>query len=217
MNRRNLFVVVSGVVVASVLANVAYAQQAAVTSNRAVATNAAHAGHAEGIRAAKPAVEEFVIGIGDVLAVNVWKEEDVSKVVPVRSDGRISLPLVGELQAAGLTPLQLKVAVIGRLKDFVSDPEVTIVVQEIKSQKFNILGMVNHPGSFPLTKPMTVVDALALAGGFRDFAKQKDIYVLRRDTTGKQIRLAFNYKDVIKGKHPEQNVELQQNDTVVIP
>jgi polysaccharide export outer membrane protein len=163
------------------------------------------------------APEEFVIGVGDILAVNVWKESEISKVVPVRSDGRISLPLIGEVLASGRTPRQLEVEVTKKLKDYVSQPEVTIVVQEIKSQKFNILGMVSHPGSFPLTKPMTVVDAIATAGGFRDFAKQKDIYVLRADASGKQVRLIFNYKDVIKGKHPEQNIELQQNDTVVVP
>ena len=82
---------------------------------------------------------------------------------------------------------------------------------------FNILGMVSHPGSFPLTKPMTVVDAIAIGGGFRDFAKQKDVYVLRQDKNGRQIRLAFNYKDVIKGQHSEQNIDLQNNDTVVVP
>lgn len=165
--------------------------------------------------AAVPA--EFVIGVGDILAVNVWKEAEISKVVPVRSDGRISLPLIGEVLASGRTPRQLEAEVTTKLMDFVARPEVTVVVQEIKSQKINILGMVNHPGSFPLAKPMTVVDAIATAGGFRDFAKQKDIYVLRSDAGGKQSRHIFNYKDVIKGKHPEQNIELQPNDTVVVP
>jgi len=161
--------------------------------------------------------EEFVIGTGDVLAINVWKEAEISKVLPVRSDGRISLPLVGELVAGGKTPKQLEAEITTKLKDFVSNPAVTVVVEEIKSQKFNVLGMVNHPGSFPLTKPMTVIDAIAAAGGFRDFAKQKDIYVLRREASGKDTRLPFNYKDVIKGQHSEQNVELQSNDTVVVP
>lgn len=161
--------------------------------------------------------DEFVIGVGDILAINVWKEQEISKVVPVRSDGRISLPLIGEIVASERTPRQLEAELSKRLKDYVADPEVTVVVQEIRSQKFNVLGMVAHPGSFPLTKPMTVVDAIATAGGFRDFAKQKDIYVLRRDANGKETRLSFNYKDVIKGLHSEQNVELQINDTVVVP
>lgn len=161
--------------------------------------------------------DEFVIGVGDILAINVWKEQEISRVVPVRSDGRISLPLIGEVIASGRTPRQLEAELSKRLKDYVADPEVTVVVQEIRSQKFNVLGMVAHPGSFVLTKPMTVVDAIATAGGFRDFAKQKDIYVLRRDANGKEARLPFNYKDVIKGFHSEQNVELQINDTVVVP
>jgi polysaccharide export outer membrane protein len=161
--------------------------------------------------------DEFVIGSGDVLGINVWKEAEISKVVPVRSDGRISLPLIGEVQAGGKTSRQLEAEITSRLKDFVADPAVTVVVQEIRSQKFNVLGMVSRPGSYPLTKPMTVVDAIATAGGFRDFAKQKDIYILRRDASGKESRLAFNYKDVIKGQHSEQNIELQINDTVVVP
>jgi polysaccharide biosynthesis/export protein len=161
--------------------------------------------------------DEFVIGPADVLAINVWKEAEISKVIPVRSDGRISLPLIGELQASGLTPKQLEAEITKRLKDYVADPSVTVVVQEIHSQKINVLGMVSHPGSFPLAKPMTVVDAIATAGGFRDFAKQKDIYVLHKDPNGKQTRVPFNYKDVIKGLHPEQNIELQSGDTIVVP
>jgi polysaccharide biosynthesis/export protein len=161
--------------------------------------------------------DEFVIGPGDVLGINVWKEQEMSRVVPVRSDGRISLPLIGELQASGQTARQLEAEITKRLKDYVADPAVTVVVQEIHSQKINVLGMVSHPGSFPLAKPMTVVDAIATAGGFRDFAKQKDVYVLRRDNSGKQTRFPFNYKDVIKGLHPEQNIELQSGDTVVVP
>jgi polysaccharide export outer membrane protein len=163
------------------------------------------------------ASDEFIIGPGDILAINVWKEAEISRVVPVRSDGRISLPLIGEVQSSGRTPKQLEADISKRLKDFVADPAVTVVVQEIRSQKFNVLGMVSHPGSFPLAKPITVVDAIATAGGFRDFAKQKDIYVLRRDASGKQSRFAFNYKDVIKGLHSEQNIELQSGDTVVVP
>jgi polysaccharide export outer membrane protein len=163
------------------------------------------------------ASEEFVIGTGDMLAVNVWKEAEISRVLPVRPDGKISLPLIGELQASGRTARQLQDEITKKLKDYVAEPEVNVIVQEIRSQKFNVLGMVARPGSFPLTKPMTVIDAIAMAGGFRDFAKQKDIYVLRRDASGKQNRLPFNYKEVIKGHSPQQNVELQSNDTIVVP
>ena len=205
-----LVVIVTSLAVTLTVPVLVHAQQAQAAGRQA-STPAAEP------RPGRTDPEEFVIGTGDVLAINVWKEAEISRVLPVRSDGRISLPLVGELVAGGRTPRQLEAEIAAKLKDFVSNPEVTVVVQEIKSQKFNVLGMVSHPGSFPLTKPMTVIDAIAAAGGFRDFAKQKDIYVLRRDPAGKQVRLSCNYKDVIKGLHPEQNVELQSNDTVVVP
>jgi len=163
------------------------------------------------------ASDEFVIGPGDVLAINVWKEAEISKVVPVRSDGRISLPLIGELQSGGLTPRQLEAEITTRLKDYVADPSVTVVVQEIHSKSINVLGMVARPGSYPLTKTMTVVDAIANAGGFRDFAKQKSIYILRQNPDGTQARLPFNYKEVIKGVNPAQNVKLQPGDNIVVP
>ena len=158
-----------------------------------------------------------MIGAGDVLAINVWKEAEISRVVPVRSDGRISLPLIGELQSGGLTPRQLEAEITKRLKDYVAEPSVTVVVQEIHSQNINVLGMISRPGSYPLTKTMTVVDAIATAGGFRDFAKQKSIYVLRQNPDGTQVRLPFNYKEAIKGINPSQNVKLQPGDSIVVP
>jgi polysaccharide export outer membrane protein len=160
----------------------------------------------------------FVIGNDDVLAINVWKEPDVSRpAVPVRSDGKISLPLVGEVQAAGLTPLKLEQAIAAKLQNFISQPEVTVIVQQINSQKYNVLGQVNHPGTFVITNSLTVLDAIAISGGFRDFAKQKAIYVLRQNADGTQARLPFNYKEVVKGKNAEQNVKIQPKDTIVVP
>jgi len=161
--------------------------------------------------------DTFVIGNDDMLAISVWKEPDISRSVPVRSDGKISLPLVGEVKAAGETPLKLEQELAARLKNYIDEPEVTVIVQQINSQKFNILGQVNHPGSFVLSNSATVLDAIALAGGFRDFAKQKSIYVLRQAADGSEKRIPFNYKDVVKGKNPEQNVKLQPRDTVVVP
>ena len=161
--------------------------------------------------------DTYVIGVDDVLAINVWKEPDVSRTVPVRSDGKISLPLAGEVQASGETPLQLEKLLATKLQSFISEPEVTVIVSEVKSQKFNILGMVSKPGSFPLTNSATVLDAIALAGGFRDFAKQKSIYILRQNPDGSQSRLPFNYKEVIKGKDSAQNIKLQPRDTIVVP
>ncbi len=159
----------------------------------------------------------YVIGEADVLSINVWKEADISRSVPVRSDGRISLPLAGEIQAAGQTPLQLEQQIASKLKNYIAEPEVTVMVQQINSQKFNILGQVAKPGSFPLTNSMTVLDAIALAGGFRDFAKQKSIYVLRQNPGGSETRIPFNYKSVIAGKKSSQNIQLQARDTIVVP
>jgi polysaccharide export outer membrane protein len=162
--------------------------------------------------------DSFVIGNDDVLAINVWKEPDVSRPsIPVRSDGKISLPLAGEVQAAGLTPLKLEQAIAAKLQNFISQPEVTVIVQQINSQKYNVLGQVARPGTFVITNSLTVLDAIALAGGFRDFAKQKSIYVLRQNADGTQTRLPFNYKEVVKGKNPEQNVKIQPKDTIVVP
>jgi polysaccharide export outer membrane protein len=159
----------------------------------------------------------FIIGNDDVLAINVWKEPDVSRNIPVRSDGKISLPLVGELQAAGRTPLQLELDIATRLRTYIAAPEVTVMVQEIHSQKFNILGQVAKPGSYPLEVATTVLDAIAAAGGFRDFANQKGIYILRQNPGGGQSRIAFNYKSVIKGKNLQQNIKLEPRDTIVVP
>jgi polysaccharide biosynthesis/export protein len=161
--------------------------------------------------------DDFVVGAEDVLAVNVWKEPEVSRAVQVRPDGKISLPLVGELQAAGETPRQLEKNIASKLGNYISDPEVTVIVQDIKSKRFNILGMVVRPGSYPLASSATVLDAIALAGGFRDFAKQKSIYVLRHNAQGGESRLPFNYKEVIKGKNSTQNIALKPGDSVVIP
>jgi polysaccharide export outer membrane protein len=159
----------------------------------------------------------YVIGANDVLAINVWKEPEITRSVPVRSDGKISLPLVGELTASGQTPLQLEQEITKRLQSYISEPEVTVIVTDSKSQKVNIMGMVTKPGAYLLTSATTVLDAIAMAGGFKDFAKQKSIYVLRQAPDGTQKRIPFNYKEVIKGQNPEQNIRLQAGDTVVIP
>jgi polysaccharide export outer membrane protein len=152
-----------------------------------------------------------------LLTINVWKEAEVSRSLPVRSDGKISLPLVGEVQAAGRTPLQLEEEIANKLRSYITDPEVTVMVQQINSERYNILGQVAKPGSYSLALTTSVLDAIATAGGFRDFAKKKGIYILRRNSAGGQTRISFNYQDVIKGKSPEQDIRLQPNDTVVVP
>jgi polysaccharide biosynthesis/export protein len=165
----------------------------------------------------KPHDGSFVIGDDDLLAINVWKEPDLSRSIPVRLDGRISLPLVGELQAAGRTPLQLELEITNKLRTYIAEPEVTVMVQEIHSEKFNILGQVVKPGSYSLEVATTVLDAIAAAGGFRDFANQKGVYILRQNPGGGESRIAFNYKKVIKGKNPQENIKVEARDTIVVP
>jgi polysaccharide export outer membrane protein len=166
-----------------------------------------------------PAIQSanYIVGVGDVLEVNVWKEGELSKTVPVRPDGMITLPLVGELKAVGLTPVQLQEQITDALTKVVSEPQVTVMVVSVQSMSFNIMGQVNKPGFYPLTRPITVLDAIALSGGFRDFAKQNKIYILRKGENGTEQRLKFNYKEVIKGKKMAQNIVLLPHDTLVIP
>jgi polysaccharide biosynthesis/export protein len=196
-----------------------WAQAPSVTgaSHSLAPAQAAAAAHETEKTAGKPHDDSFVIGNDDVLAINVWKEPDISRSIPVRSDGKISLPLAGEVQAAGRTPLKLEQDIAARLKNYIAEPEVTVIVQQINSQKFNILGFVNRPGSYVINNSATVLDAIAIAGGFRDFAKQKSIYILRQNADGSQIRLPFNYKEVVKGQNPAQNIKLQPRDTIVVP
>jgi polysaccharide export outer membrane protein len=159
----------------------------------------------------------YVIGENDLLDIDVWKEKEISRAIPVRPDGKISLPLIGEIQASGMTPLQLQDDIARRLKDFLANPAVTVIVNDPRSHHFNVMGQVMKPGSYPLSQSMTVLDAISLSGGLRDFAKETKIYVLRTLADGTQTRLPFNYKDAIKGKNPEKNVVLQPGDTVVVP
>ena len=160
---------------------------------------------------------EYVIGSDDILAVNIWKEPELSRTVPVRPDGKITLPLIGEIQASGLTPKMLQDTLATGLKAYVTNPEVTVIVQEVKSLKYNIVGEITRPGSYSLTEPTTVLSAIAIAGGLRDFAKGGHIYVLRANKDGSFLKLPFDYKQVIKGKKLPQNVELRAGDTVIVP
>lgn len=161
--------------------------------------------------------DRYVIGINDVVAISVWKDAELSRTMPVRPDGKISLPVIGDVQAAGLTTVQLQTQIVAKLASYVLDPQVNVIVEEIRSRTFNVMGKVIKPGSFDLTKPTTVLDAIAMAGGFQEYARVTHIYVLRSRPGGSQDMLHFNYKSVIKGKRPQQNVQVQPGDTVVIP
>jgi len=160
---------------------------------------------------------DFIIGTDDVLAINVWREPEVSQTVTVRPDGKISLPLVGEVVASGLTPKQLEAMISYKLSNFMSLPEVTVIVHEVKSQRVVVAGQVAKPGSYLLQSSMTVLDAIAQAGGPLDYAKVKSIYVLRIGPDGKAVKIKFNYHDVIHGRNLTQNIRLEPHDTVVVP
>lgn len=158
----------------------------------------------------------YIIGAQDVLDINVWKEPDLSRAVPVRPDGKISMPLLNDVQAAGLTPSQLAAQITTSLNRYLTNPQVTIIISQINSQRIYILGEVGRAGAYTLLPGMTVLQALSNAGGFTPFANSKKIYVLRQEN-GKQQKLFFNYKDVIEGKQSAQNIELKPADTIVVP
>jgi polysaccharide export outer membrane protein len=161
------------------------------------------------------AVPDFVIGSGDVLNIFVWKEPDFTRTIPVRPDGKVSLPLVNDVQASGLTAMQLKLLLEEKLSKFVTEPNVTVTVAAVNSQKILVIGEVNGAGPRPLAGPTRVIDILA-ATGFTPFAKTTKVYILRNEGD-KQERFNFNYKDYIKGKNPEQNILLKNGDTIVVP
>jgi polysaccharide export outer membrane protein len=156
----------------------------------------------------------YVIGLDDVLGVLFWRDETMSGDFIVRPDGRISLPLLNDIDAVGLTPEQLRIQLLERAKKFLEEPSVTVVVRQINSRKVFVTGQIARPGSFPLTAPTTVLQLIALAGGLTDFADGGSITIIR---AGQKVPLKFNYNDVSRGRNLEQNVELKPGDTIVIP
>jgi len=158
----------------------------------------------------------YKIGPQDVLRIDVWKEPEISRSVPVRPDGKITLPLLNDIQAAGLTPQQLAAKISEGLKKFITSPQVTVGVTEINSRRIFVNGEVARPGAFPLLPNMTVLQALSSAGGFSQFARLKNIYILRMEN-GTQVKHPFNYKEAVSGKRPEQNILLEGGDIIVVP
>jgi polysaccharide export outer membrane protein len=159
---------------------------------------------------------EYRIGPQDVVQIDVWKEPEITRTIPVRPDGKISLPLVNDVQASGLTAMQLAGVIRDGLTKYLTNPQVTVTVTQINSRRVFVTGEVAHSGALPLLPNMTVLQALSSSGGFTQFAREKNIYVLRVED-GKQVKLPFNYKAVVKGQHPEQNIILQPGDVIVVP
>lgn len=158
----------------------------------------------------------YKIGAQDVLKIDVWREDQLTRTVPVRPDGKISLPLLNDIQAVGLTPMELANTIRDELKKYINNPQVTVSIAEINSRRVYVTGEVTRPGAFPLLPSMTVLQALTSAGGFTQFAKTKSIYVLRMQGE-KQVKHPFNYQDVIRGKKPEENIQLEPGDTIIVP
>jgi polysaccharide export outer membrane protein len=159
---------------------------------------------------------DYVIGVGDSLSVKFWKDNDMSVDVVVRPDGLITLPLINDMKAAGLTPEQLRTKVTQAATKFVEAPNVQVYVRDIKSRQVFITGMINHSGPYPLIGPMTVMQLIAMAGGLQDFADGKNIVIIRTEN-GEPVSYRFNYKDVTKRKNLKQNIELEPGDTIVVP
>ena len=166
-----------------------------------------------------PAAEtsaSYKIGPQDVLRIDVWKEPDISRTIPVRPDGKISLPLLNDVQAAGLTSMELAGVIREGLTKYITNPQVTVTVSEINSRRVYCTGEVLKPGALSLLPNMTALQAISSCGGFTQFARIKGIYILRVEN-GKQVQHPFNYKDVVKGKRPEDNILLQPGDVIVVP
>ncbi len=159
---------------------------------------------------------EYIIQPNDLLEIVVWGEPDISRTVLVRPDGRISLPLVQDLRASELTPVELKEQMENRLQEFIDSPNVTVIVTAIQSYKVYVIGEVQSPGGIVVEKPITVLQALTLAGGFREYSNESGIRIVR--TSGREhLVFDFNYTDVIKGKKAEQNITLKSGDVVIVP
>jgi polysaccharide biosynthesis/export protein len=165
--------------------------------------------------AAPSVAVDYTIGADDNLRISVWKEPDMSVTLPVRPDGKISIPLLDDVQAAGMTPMQLAGSIREKLKKYIADPRVTVVVTAMNSQRVYLLGEVVHTGPTALLPGMTVLQALSSAG-FTQFANLKAIYLLRTQD-GQQTKIPFNYKDAIKGRGTQQNLVLKPGDTIVVP
>ncbi len=165
---------------------------------------------------AKPTVvtvdPKYTLGPEDVIFVRVWREPDLSGPLAVRPDGKITMPLINEVQAAGATPDQLAKRISDQLSKFINNPQVMVQVQAVRSQRYYITGEVNRPGAYPLAVPTTVFEAITMAGGFRDFANKKKITIRRGSK-----RIRFNYNDVVKGKNTQQNILLENGDQVIVP
>jgi len=208
--------VVSGLWLASLMAAPAFAQKESAPAPPANSSASARSDASTAPIKSDSGVavdpKTYVIGAQDVLSIKVWREQDFTGLYTVRPDGKITLPLIGDVQASGLTPERLGDQLKQGLSNYINSPDVSVSLQTVGSKKFYITGEVNRPGEYVLAIPTKVFDALSNSGGFRDFANKKKIIIIRGAD-----RLKFNYQDILKGKNLEQNIYLENGDTVVVP
>jgi len=160
--------------------------------------------------------DQYIIGAEDVLYIHVWREDTLSRTVPVRMDGNISLPIIQEIKAAGLTPIQLKETLTMKLKEFIESPNVSVTVMEANSFKVFVSGQVRTPGVYRLRSETTILQIIPMAGGFTDWADEKKILIIRKEN-GKEKRITVNYKKIMKGGDPGSNIILKAGDTIIVP
>lgn len=170
----------------------------------------------EGVNPPAKVGKDYVIGADDVLDVNVWKEQELTRTLQVRPDGKISMPLLGDVQAAGLTPGQLAQTVSEKLKKFLTAPQVTVILTQINSQRVYVMGEVTRPGAYPVLPGMTILQAISSAGGLTQFANSKKIFLMR-DENHIQTKYPFSYKEVLDGRKAEENLTVKAGDTIVVP
>lgn len=211
-----MFRLAAGILFSVLLVGFSTSAQSNASNGTSSAPNASAAQPDRPLHKAATDNPNYIIGPQDVLDIDVWKEPELTRSVPVRPDGKISLPLLNDVQASGMTPSKLADQITQGLKKYVTDPQVTVIVSAINSQRVYILGEVTRAGAYPLLPDMTVLQALSSAGGFTQFANTKKIYVLRNEN-GKQEKYLFNYKGVVSGRDTAENITLKPGDTVVVP
>ena len=207
--RKSLRLIAAGAILCATAARPAAAQ--AISTAQAAPTNAAVVPDT-----ARPGAHDYLIGADDVLTISFWREKDLSADVTVRPDGKITLPLVNDIDAAGLSTDQLRARLAVEAKKYLDEPNPTVVVKQINSKKVFITGLIEKPGSYSLTSPMTVLQLIAMAGGLKEYANGKDI-VIMRTIAGRPTGFSFNFKEVAARRNLKSNIELQPGDTVVVP
>ena len=200
---------------ATKLSTPAPAAKSAAPQGSTSAPSASPSATAPAAKMTPPVPTDYVIGAEDMLQITVWKNETLSRAVPVRPDGKISLPLLHDIHAAGLTAMQLRDKIAVALAEFMPSPEVSVIVTDVRSYKVSVLGEVNKPGVINLKADTTILEALAMAGGFRDFASPSKIVIFRKDSYGGTHKISFNYNRALKGQ--EDNLNLRSGDVIVVP